>query len=91
MPECLERCPRAGESCDACILAGTSTGGILATFLATKGAKVSEAKNNDSPLAQDLKQLLLNLPTDPSKTAGKEARYWQEKYNIDALSQGATL
>jgi hypothetical protein len=70
------------------LYAGTSTGGLVATFLATKGAKISEADKTDSPLAEDLDKLLQTLPTDSSKTGGKNSSYWVNKYTNAALRQG---
>ncbi|KAK9915680.1 hypothetical protein WJX75_002608 [Coccomyxa subellipsoidea] len=73
------------------VMAGTSTGGLVATFLATKGAKISEADKTDSPLAEDLDKLLQTLPTDSSKTGGKNSSYWVNKYTNAALRQGTAV
>ena len=63
-------------------IAGTSTGGILATFLATKGAEIGK-----SPLAGEFKALLDGLPKD-QKFAGLYPNEWREQYSDEVLQRG---
>ncbi|KAK9815689.1 hypothetical protein WJX72_008147 [[Myrmecia] bisecta] len=65
------------------VVAGTSTGAILATYLAAKGAKY------DAPADPDIKRFLAGLPADTALSGGRDAAYWRKRYSANSLHRGA--
>ena len=67
----------------ACYSTGTSTGGILATFLASKGADIKD--HTKTTIYKDLHALLDKLPEE---AGGRTAHHWRHKYTKDVVHRG---